>query len=117
MRDVNESLCLEPGGVVPLVGFDALPDGFRFQVNMHQFGGMRCFVSIPVACLVECFSVIGVGLCPLLIHEAIYKQVHLKQVSFSWMCGDDLPVLIEVFSKYRCHWEHFDARFLARSEQ
>ena len=109
MKDVNKMLTVNPKSLVPLVGFDALEHGFQFQVNMHQFNGMRCHAIISVACLSELMMEIGVGPCPLLIHEAIYQQAHFNQVHFGWMDDDDLPVVIEVFAKHRVEWVHFDA--------
>lgn len=93
-----------------MVGFDALPHGFQFQLNMYQFGGMRCHAIMSVACLEECMREVGVGPCPRLIHEAIYEQAHFNQVQLRWLDKDDLTLLIEVFSKHRVEWVHFDVK-------
>ncbi|MDX1802036.1 MAG: hypothetical protein R3303_13975 [Marinobacter sp.] len=108
MKDVNKNLTVNPKSLVPLVGFGALEHGFKFQINMHQFGGMRCHAVISVDCLAACMEAVGVGQCQLLIHEAIYEQAHFNQVQLRWMDESDLPVLIEVFSKYWVEWVHFD---------
>lgn len=109
MKDVNKMLTVNPKSLVPLVGFDALEHGFQFQINMHHFGGMRCHAIVSVACMADLMREIGVWPCPFLIHEAIYEQAHFNQVQMRWMDNDDLPLILEVFSKHRVEWVHFDA--------
>jgi hypothetical protein len=105
----NKNLRIDPHAISPLVGLDALPAGFLFCVNMYSFGGMRCYVAIPAECLSMCFEVLGVGQCPYLIHDAIHRQLHYSQTNFEFTDIEDLPVLIEIFSHYKCEWRHFDA--------
>lgn len=107
--DVNDFMAVDAGEIMPLVGFGSLPRSFRFKVRMYPFGKSRCFAIIPIECLSECFDALGVGQCPKLIHEAIYQQLHLLQIDIHFAGEEDLPVLIEVFSRYRCEWQHFES--------
>jgi len=77
---------------------------------MFQFGGIRSHAVISIECLADCLREFGVGLCPKIIHEAIYEQAHFNQVQMRWLNQDDLPLLIEVFSRHQVEWVHFDAR-------
>lgn len=108
-KDVNAELNIRADDYMVLLGFHNLPPGFRFKLNMYRFGEMRCFVALTKDCLSECFEIMGVGQCPKLIHEAIYEQLYHGQISLRFAHEDDLPHLIECFSRYPCEWQHFDA--------